>query len=273
LSFEINKNPDIFVDFSLINEPSIINKMLELSFNSTVYSSTKVTPIYRNITIPHTCISSKKIQIYISENVINSILYALKDINFFSVSITTESTEKFFKLDTSTLGIIISNLTETYGPDKKVNIDCSASDYPNSELTNDKFATNLSEKCSLIVRLDDGTNSTALKFYSNTNSSIKLNISDGKIIPEITSVSIKEIMILYTNIGDIDTNKLKNGLNFLIATFLPSINDYLRKGYQLPMIQGISLSDSSISLREGYLLIESNPIFQKIIKRFLSNIK
>ena len=270
LSVAINSNPNIYIDLSLIGEPIIQNKMVELSFNSTVFSIDQKSLPVRDIAIPHVTQSTKQIQFYLSENVINSMLIPLKDIGYFNFKITPELTEKYFKLDTTNLGWILPNLTQVYGKDQRVNFDCKTTDYPKATLSTDNIDSGLKESIILNVELTNGTIAAALEFEIETSFSFKVLLDKGLAKGEIKNFNINKLKVTKSNIGDINEGTLQFAMNFAISSGLISLNEILKAGYTLPSFLGLVFSDANLNTKEGFLAVEMNTAFVPQIKRFLN---
>ena len=229
--------------------------MLELSLNSTVYSDKKSPVVQRDIEIPHaTAQSTKQIQIYISENVLNSILISFKDTDRLDFNIPSEVTN----LNTTSIGTLIPNIIETYGKDHKVNILYKAINYPKLTLSNDKIDSSLNESITLNVCMANGTVSSAIEFQADISFSLKIKLENGYVIGEIFSPSINQLNVIKSNIGFVDKSILKSTMNEIINKELPFLNNILR--YPLN-IQGLLFTDADLYIKQGYLLIEMNPVF------------
>ena len=266
----IAKNPNIYVDLSLVSEPITKDKMLELSLNSTVYSDIRSFVVQRDVVIPHSAQSTKQIQIYLSENVLNSILISLKDTDRLDLNIPSELTN----LNTTSIGTFIPNIIETYGKDQMVNILCKTINYPKLTLSNDKVDSSLNESITFNVLMANGTVSSAIEFQADLSFSSKFNLEKGYAKAEILNFSINQLNVIKSNIGIVDPSILKSTMNLLITyTILPFINSILKTGFDLPSLYGLLFTDAFAYTKDGYLLVEMNPHFSSKIKRFLNFIE
>ena len=84
--------------------------MLELSLYSTIYSDIRSFVVKKDVVFPHSAQSTKQIQIYLGENVLNSILISLKDTDKLDLNMPSELTN----LNSTSIGIFIPNIIETY---------------------------------------------------------------------------------------------------------------------------------------------------------------
>ena len=96
---------------SLTNEPSIIGNLLELSFNSTIFSRSITAASFPGNSIQNVSPISKQIQMLLSENVINIAFISLQTAQYFDFNMNSKLTVKYFKLDTTYLRLFISNLS------------------------------------------------------------------------------------------------------------------------------------------------------------------
>jgi len=264
---------EINVDYSLIQPPQIINNSLEVSFNATLFSDGNIFAANSTSAIPHVTAFSKQIEILLNQYVIDSLLTSLQNtnkLNFYINGTLINSTGPL-SLNTGSIGLFISGLSDKYGNNKTMDLQCNSTKVPSISLQNNKASGMFYPECDFIVNVNSTYSETAFTVDLGLNGDVKLYLQKGYLKGEIINLSIASLKVVKTAIGTIDENKLKNFFNFAFGIGLPIINSLVFKdnGIMLPSIQGISFKDTDLSIKSGYIQLDMNPLFEQSSKKRL----
>jgi len=263
-------NTGIYLDYSLTdNSPVILNNALELSFNASVFNNDTTVNTTNSSVIPHFTNTSKQVEIFVNQYVVDSALSALQKTDKLKFYLNSTSiNSSLIKLDTTYLGLFISNLSETYGKDKNVDISCTSFNTPSFKIQENKSIGNFFESCKFIVV---EKNETAFTANISINGEFDVYLEKGFLKGEFKNFTIQQLTVVQSNIGNLDGNKLENFLNFAVGVLLPIINNQIfqKTGIELPSIQGLSFKDTYLFLKEGYVQLEMNPLFDNSSLRYL----
>jgi len=114
-------------------------------------------------------------------------------------------------------------------------------------------------------------NETAFTANISINGEFDVYLEKGFLKGEFKNFTIQQLTVVQSNIGNLDGNKLENFLNFAVGVLLPIINNQIfqKTGIELPSIQGLSFKDTYLFLKEGYVQLEMNPLFDNSSLRYL----
>jgi len=258
-------NTSISIDYSLLESPRVINNSLEVSFNATLFAGGNASTSSDAAVIPHITGSDKQIEVFLNHYVIDSMLEALYDANYLNFYVASESVNStsVLKLDTDSIGTFIRPLSQAYPNNSKVDIQCNSTQAPSLSLTTNSSNLDFFANCSFFVRPNDTGKEEAFRVGVEVSSAVMLYLEKGMLKGEINDLNVAQLTLLATKIGPIDNDKLKNFFNFAFSFGLPIINNIVFKGsgIELPSINGLSFKDTDLLIKEGFVQLEMNPLF------------
>ena len=72
--------------------------------------------------------------------------------------------------------------------------------------------------------------------------------------------------LISSNIGNISLAELNQAVQLLVNLFvIPLANEYTQRGLEIPLVDGISFVDPSVSFGEGYVLVSSDVNYKPTI--------
>jgi len=265
------------IDYSLVSEPKIKNNLLILNSRGTIVNlnkpETKTPDIQIPDTLPEYDEKGKRVQVILSDYSINSALNTvfLSELIDFSIDSSIIDPSSTFQLNTTSLDVLIDGLSDKYGKDKLVSINCKAGDKrPNLLLNADEFFTTVKSKCSLSVQKDAGFEK-ALSFGTAIEVNGKGSVEQGgKIKAQLITLEIKDSTIHETTLPQADIKNIEILFNFISKIAVPILNDkYLKDipALKIPTFDGISLDDSTVSFKPNFVQLNADPKFENSPKK------
>ena len=245
----------IGVDLGLVSGPVLDERHLELLLNGTGKLRGKeysVSEIKNEVELKYS--SHKDFGLFVSEYTVNTLMLAqhkLRPILFsssdFGLNVTTDVLEPVFE-----------GINKEFGPDKDVNIECQASEYPKIKLTEDLVNGNFLFLCTFStetqrpVQLNLGfIGKISLKMVRDE---IKANIEDC----QLDSISVSSSMLK----KEVNVAGIKNLVNLSLSLWKGLISQIVfEQGIQVPEIFKTFTKDSFVEIEKGYLRIEGNTFF------------
>jgi len=265
------------VDYSLIGSPKVVNNALEVSFNATLFSGETAYHTKNTSIIPHITGSEKQIVIFLNQYVVDSLLLSLQDLNRLNFYIAGDMLNNTspISLNTASIGLFIPALSDTYGNDKTMDINCTSTKTPVLILNTNTSHVLFYPSCQFIVNVNETNKEVAFTVGLELNTQLFLYLEKGLLKGEIKSVGVQDLQVSQTAIGPIEGDKLKKFFNFAFSVGLPIINTMVFKntGIELPSVAGLSFKDTDLSINQGYVEFDMNLLFDAPTKKRVLAIK
>jgi hypothetical protein len=217
--------------------------------------------------IPYFEPEGKDIQIMLSDYSINSALYSLytSGLNYTITSeIMPESSP--LQLDTTGLDPLFTGLTAKYGPAKKIDILIttyanpliqslgSGEGHPQGKLTG-----KLPVSFSFVVRDVEEAIKLNIDSVFNTTAYLESWVIKGT----IEYLFIENLSVGHSNLDNpIDEQGVFQTFSLLTQVAMQLLNEkVLGHGIPLPSVPDVILTDTLVTIEEGYLWVEANPIY------------
>ena len=230
----------------------------------------------KSYNIPYYSDIDKQIDIIINQNVIDTLLNSLQKAKMIKFEVKGESFNSTspWNLNTGVIGLFVSTLSDKYGNDKVVDINCKSQKVPSLIIKTNLSSGILFGECEFLVKINDTFHETAFSVGIFLKEEMKLFLNKGYLNGEVTNIFIEDLTVLQSKIGIIDDKMLKNFFNFAFEVILPVVNEILFKknGIEVPSVSGISFKETNLKLGEGFFNLEMNPLFDiknSIIKKNL----
>ena len=260
------------INYALTQSPLIFTDHIAFLVNGTFYDSSYA---YENPPIPGPAIlpyidynAPEDIQIFISDYVFNSALYALYSYNGnIIVDNSYVPSQSPIKLDTDSLDILFPGLYDYYAPgNHEAQLDCGfAAPQPAIAITNEALLGNLTGSCIIQVLSSNGWDN-ALTLTSTISFSAQASLDNFIIYLNIVDFTFGAVKISDSNIEGIDENDVTEAFNNIAMLFIPEIQEtILSNGIPLPNIPFLDLTSTKVTLYPGYIKIGATPEFKPIV--------
>jgi len=120
-------------------------------------------------------------------------LQGLNKLNFYVRGDSINSTSPI-SLNTGSIGLFINALSDKYGNDKSMDINCTSTKTPTVSLNVNSSSVLFYPSCEFIVILNETSKETAFTVELNLNTNIYLYLEKGTLKGEIKTVVIKLLM-------------------------------------------------------------------------------
>lgn len=267
--FKIPK-PDSIVEYSLFDNFKYHGESLEISMiielldkNKMRFSRTEGSTMPSNI-------DTKGVLIYINQNIIDDAIGGAYTEELIKTSVGYDNfyNQKTNSSILNTTTFMIIDGMSIYPPETPMYVDCIAyKNVPKLSLKKDASKAFFGAKCGYIVKLNSKTNSTAFTVYLAVESDFDLKIKAGTLFGMISQINLVEV----EQINSESTIDVDVGIIIFLFSFTTIIENLVNKylqdtGVQIPIIDGMSFSESSLEIWYGYIKLELIPVFNALPK-------
>ena len=278
IGFDVENITDtVHISFSMNEEPLIKNNKLEIPLELDLLTENYEYCEKNNITLPNLINSS-----FLTENSINSIisqffLNNILDFLYFYGKLNAIITNDTIGMSQFTVGLIstfIDEIKNGYQLNQTAEIRTKCIDSPILKNLDENFLQIiLKENLEFFVYDRDGDNGTvAINADSNLNISINFYINDTDIQLIIKKMVMETFDVNYSNVGEIDTDRVITNFTKLIDGVLIFVNNNIKKKIseiELPIsFYGMNLTNLIVQSKEEYLKVDMSPVLTEIIKYF-----
>jgi len=175
------------------------------------------------------------------------------------------------KFDTSTLDVLVDGLSEVYGRNKKVKLNCKSVDSSPQFLFNDKFVSaSIKSGCVLAVEKANSYEN-AINFSIIADFSGEFRIEDGSnLFANIGSLVVRDSTIISTKVPKVNIKNIESLIDFASNIGVPLVNkQLLTKPIKIwePYGWGINFKDATVSLKPQYIVLNASPKLGEILKK------
>ncbi|XP_032897510.1 bactericidal permeability-increasing protein-like isoform X1 [Amblyraja radiata] len=250
----------IGIDYSLTSPPFVTNNSLNLPLKGEFYNLLHRTDIpfsapALNIFSGH----ERMLYIGISEYFFNSAGYVLNSVGGISINITDDMLpdNSRIRFNTETIGTLIPQMKKMY-PVMKMKLQLIADSAPSMAFQSDKIILTTSGDVYAFAILPNSTLIPLFNVKLKAQITTPVGIKDDKITGKLTLDRV-ELSLQKSNIGPFQVNCLQSGIDFLISiVILPRINTDLAKGYSLPLMDHIKLSNLILQPHKNFLMFATD---------------
>ena len=142
----------------------------------------------KSYNIPYYSDIDKQIDIIINQNVIDTLLNSLQKANMIKFEVKGESFNSTspWNLNTGVIGLFVSTLSDKYGNDKVVDINCKSQKVPSLIIKTNLSSGILFGECEFLVKINDTFHETAFSVGIFLKEEMKLFLNKGYLNGEVT---------------------------------------------------------------------------------------
>ena len=202
-------------------------------------------------------IKDGEIQIEISENVFNNLLFFIHKSRILHAKISDLPPNFPVKLNTASLNWVFPGIEALYGPNLECFIEIIVTTAPCIRLKNGEMMGRTSLKCQIMVK----NHLPAVIFTTNLHFLVGFEMLNWEIRAKLLSLTAKNIEICTKSTG-IETERLDFMLNLGLAAGLVYVNGrILGQGVVLPRVKGVDLSAGRVQIREKCVFVGASPVY------------
>jgi len=262
---------DLAVDYSLVSDPKVLDNFLILNSNGAIVNlnnpDSLINPYIIPDNLPDYDKSGKLAQVFASDYSINTAFRTLHLTKLLKIKVSSEDIpyNSPIQLNTTSLDLIINGLSDVYGKEKLVEIECETSgDAPKINLFENEAIVSVVGECSILVQVENSTfYDLALTFNTTiTANANALMAEGGNITANINKIRLDNSVMVYSKIPKANIKNLENIFNFSSNLIVPFINNkYLKYlTISLPSVDGIYFNDSKVQIQNNFFEINLTPI-------------
>lgn len=262
----------LHINYSLTHAPEFKVDHIYMPLNGTIYSNkTETSPHHfaSDVKLPEfDANNTDGIQLFLSNYVFETALYALYKDNILKANISTSMLPKGFpfKLDTSSLNFLFPHLKKHFGKNQPCYFTCDVNDPDfDIEIIPSGASQMLPLDCQLFAfdtKKNDYSLAVEITTDFNFTSLIHLNSTSHKVFFNLTESKISNTKIAKTNIGDFAIEFFEVKVNFALTTSKAAFNEFLAKrGIPIPDVPNTIFDNSTVALKKDYVEITFNPTF------------
>lgn len=261
-----NTYQNITVDYSLNYDPMIKNKTLEIPFDTVLFSGDNLSNYTykgKKYEMPHNFYSKAPFFGLLNQYLLDGLFDISQELGKLEAFIPAESVQTdLFKLDVSGISKFLPNITKNYNSTDKVDLNVSSSATPILNFTDQKIKAEFNFKIDFMVRksnnfikeINNNQYDSAALIEFKLIADLGFSIQNAILQIKIKSIEFTDAKVLRSQIGQIDTEKLKSDLNLNINIILLIYSNFKYDlGIFLPKLPGISLNQTTVIPHEGYL--------------------
>ncbi len=271
---------DLAVDYSLVSPPKVLDNFLIINSNGAVVNvnntESLINPYEMPDNLPDYDKAGKLAQVFASDYSINTAFRTLHLTNLLKIKVTSSDIplDSPVQLNTTSLDLIIFGISDVYGKDKLVNIECGTSgEPPKFKLLENEAIGSVVGECSIFVQVDNSTlYDKALTFNTTITANANANMTEGgNITAIINKIHLENTEMVFSKVPKVNIKVLETLINFSSNIIVPFINSKYLKYFtvSLPSYKGVFFNDSKVEIQNNYFELNLTPkvTFGKNIKK------
>lgn len=264
---------DLVVDYSLLSPPKVINDYLIFNSNGAIVNlknqESLVNPYVIPDNMPDYDEGGKLAQGFLSDFSINTAFRTLHLTKLLKIRVDSNDipADSPVQLNTTSLDLIINGISEVYGKDRLVEVECNTEyEPPKIILNEDEAVGEVIGKCTILAQIENTTNyDVALQFNTTITAGANAELSeDGNITGKINKIHLKNSQIIFSKIPKANVQNLENLINFSSNLIIPFINNKYLKYLTIPIpsYDGIYFNDSKMKIHKNFFELNLTPILK-----------
>ncbi|XP_078508250.1 bactericidal permeability-increasing protein-like [Lissotriton helveticus] len=248
------------IDYSLIGPPDVTAESVDVDLKGEFFDLSH----HSEIPFPPPALAfpvDNNLMVYfgISDYLFNTASFVYQQAGILVFTLTDDMIPKDFniRLNTSSIGTLIPQVEKLY-PDMLMTMRVSAPSAPFLTFTpsNISFTPVLDIQASAI--LPNASLAPLFLLSVTTTLSVKVAARSNRIIGNLLLSKI-ELTLKHSDVGPFSVALLDITVNYYIShILLPHVNDILGKGFPLPMLDHIEISDVVLQQHQNFLLFGAN---------------
>eukprot|EP00079_Xenopus_tropicalis_P009143 XP_002932907.2 PREDICTED: bactericidal permeability-increasing protein-like [Xenopus tropicalis] len=263
LPVETNLDHISALDYSLMGPPSVMANWVDVFLKGEFfYRSHRTAPPFAPPAMLLPPEQDHMVYFAVSDYVFNTALLAYQSARALVLTLTDKMIPKEFgvHLNTNLLERVIPAVSKMY-PNMPMKLKISAASTPALNITPGGVTLSPIGNFQAYAILPNSSLAPLFLLEVKTNAFAKAAVNSGKIVGTLENGKV-EVTLSHSDVGPFSVSEINMAMNLLVPVILPHINDYLKYGFPLPLIEHIQLSDIVIKTYEHYLLFGANVQYQ-----------
>jgi hypothetical protein len=254
-----NSFNNITVDYSLNSAPIIKNRTLEVAFVSVISADAVSNYTYNGTkyAVPHMFYGEAPVYGFFNQYLIDGFFDVMQFEGKLKGFVPSELVQTaLFSLDVKGVSKFLPTLSNKYNASDKVDLNISSLTTPQISFKDQKLKAAFNFAVDILVRNSQNENITEIAASLNFKliADLGFSLQNAKLKIKVKSIEFTDVQVISSNIGEIDTEKMKSNLNLNVNIILLIYSTFnYDLGIFLPKIAGISLNQTTIVTHDGYL--------------------
>ena len=252
------------VDYALLQSPVYTNTSVATLHKGEFESVSHPTEApFSPPPLPPITDTSKMMYVWLTEYVVNTAGLVYHEAGFLAYNITPDKVPKGipFQLNTSSFRLLVPALYSKY-PNMAMLLTVKTTKPPQMHIyPKSANLTGIGEVNVQVITPDKTVHSAftmGLTVYMNAYAWVHPNGTKQVISANITLLKFT-FDLVSSNIGNVSLSELNQAVQLLVSLFvIPVANVYGQRGLEIPLIDGISFENPSVSFGDGYALVSSD---------------
>ncbi|XP_072259848.1 bactericidal permeability-increasing protein-like [Pyxicephalus adspersus] len=248
------------IDYSLTGPPPVTAEYVDVQLKGEFFELSHHTPppfTPPSLSLP----ADHNLMIYfgISDYLFNTAGFVYHSAGKLIFNVTDNMIPKDFsiRLNTSSFGTLIPQLAKMY-PDMLMKLEITSTSAPFLDIKPGNVTISPKMDIQAYVILPNASLAPAFLLNVTTNALAKVAVSSGRIVGSL-ELSRVQMDLKHSDVGPFSVALLNAAVNYYIShILLPQVNDILQKGYPLPLLDHLQLTDVVIEPRQNFLLFGAN---------------
>lgn len=255
------------IDYSLTGPPPVTADCVDVQLKGEFFSLSHRTPppfSPPTLTLP----VDHNLMVYFG---VSDYLFNTAGLVYFSAgklvfTVTDSMIPKDFniRLNTTSFGVLIPQLSKMY-PDMLMKLQISSTSAPLLNIKPGNLTISPKLDIQAYVILPNSSLAPAFLLNLTTTALAKVSVNSGRIIGNL-ELSRVHMDLKHSDVGTFPVTILNAAVNYYLSNvLLPQVNQILNKGYPLPLLDNVQLTDVVLQPQQDFLLFGANVHYGKTV--------
>ena len=270
----------LIADYHMVCSPTIETDFISFSFYAKFFNMNKphldhkLESLKTRPSLPkYDPESEEDVQFFISEYVIDSLLFSIYNAGFLSFKIDQSMIpiDSGYMLTTASMNTLFNGIEDIYGYDEPVRLSLKADDKePSLRIKADVIQGEITGIVEVQV-FNKNLWSTAISLNMTLSFEGAISINNYTVYGSVSDIQFISLKIIESKIPDVDEDLLNDIFNTILKLALGPFNDkFLAKGFILPSVPYTNLESIKVELYDSYMKIRGTPIIDEGIGKLLA---
>ncbi|KAM3921438.1 bactericidal permeability-increasing protein-like [Leptodactylus fuscus] len=253
------------IDYSLTGPPPVTADCVDLQLKGEFFEMSHRTPppfSAPSLTLP----VDHNLMLYfgVSDYLFNTAGFVYYSAGKLVFLVTDNMIPKDFniRLNTSSFGVLIPQLSKMY-PDMLMKLQISSTSAPALDIKPGNVTISPKLDIQAFVILPNSSLAPAFLLNLTTTAVAKVSVNSGRIVGNL-ELSRVLMDLKHSDVGPFSVAILNAAVNYYLShVLLPQVNQILNKGYPLPLLDNLQLTDVVLQPQQDFLLFGANVHYGK----------
>ncbi|XP_073539956.1 bactericidal permeability-increasing protein-like [Phyllobates terribilis] len=253
------------IDYSLIGPPPVTADYVDVQLKGEFFElSHRTPPPFSPPTLTLPADHSLMVYFGVSDYLFNTAGFVYFSAGKLVFNVTDSMIPKEFniRLNTSSFGVLIPQLSKMY-PDMLMKLQISSTSAPSLDIKPGNVTISPQLDMQAYVILPNSSLAPVFLLNLTTTALAKVTVNSGRIVGNL-ELSRIQMDLKHSDVGPFSVTLLNMAVNYYLShVLLPQVNQILNKGYPLPLLDKVQLTDVVLQPQQDFLLLGANVHYGK----------